>query len=155
MISDTIQSQIQRAMKAHDETRVSTLKLLSSALSYEKINLMHDLTEAEEMSVVQREVKKRKDAIALYEQGGAPEKAEKEQAEIEILKEFLPEEMSDEELQSFVETAVLETGATEVKDMGRVIALVKERSQGRAEGAKIAQLVKEKLTSLSFQASRD
>jgi uncharacterized protein len=147
MISDTIQSQIQDAMKAHDDLRVSTLKLLSSALSYEKIAKMHDLSEEEEIAVVQKEVKKRKDAVELYRKGDAEEKAVKEEAEIQILKEFLPEEMTDNELTGLVEAAIAETGAKEMRDMGRVIVLVKEKTQGRADGARISQLVKNKLTS--------
>jgi uncharacterized protein len=147
MILDTIQSQIQDAMRAKDELRISTLKLLYSELKYEKIDKMRDLTEEEEMVVVQKEVKKRKDAVALYDQGGAPEKAQKEKDEIVILKEFLPEEMGDEELMKLVETAISETDAKEMKDMGRVISLVKERAGASADGQKIAQMVKGALTS--------
>ncbi len=145
MIADKIQNQIHEAMKAHDELLVSTLKLLSSALSYEKIALQHDLTEQEKMAVLRREVKKRNDAVELYRKGGSEEKAAKEEAEIKILKEFLPEEMSDDDLLILVEAAITETRAKEMKDMGRVIGLVKEKSQGRADGAKISQLVKSKL----------
>lgn len=147
MISDTIQHQIQGAMKAHEDLRVSTLKLLSNALSYEKIARMNDLSEEEEMAVVQKEVKKRKDAIALYEQGGAPDKAQHEKDEIVILKEFLPEEIAEDELRGLVEAAIAETGAKEMRDMGRVIGLVKEKTQGRADGGRISEMVKNKLTS--------
>ncbi len=145
MISENIQQQIQDAMKAHDEIRVSTLKLLSSALSYEKINQMHDLSDEEEMAVVQKEVKKRNDAIKLYRQGGSEEKAAYEESELVILKEFLPEEMGEDELMGLVEAAIAETGAKEMRDMGKVITLVKEKVQGRAEGGKISEMVKQKL----------
>ncbi len=145
MIADTIQGQIQAAMKAHDELRVSTLKLLSSALSYEKIALMHDLNEEEEMAVVQKEVKKRKDAIALYEKAAANDKAQKEKDELVILKEFLPPEPTDEEVAALVESAITETSATTIRDMGKVLALVKEKSNGLADSVKAAQMAKEKL----------
>lgn len=146
MIAQDLQHQIQEAMKAKDELRVATLKLLSSALSYEKIAKMSDLTEDEEHTVIRREVKKRQDAIALYERGGAPEKAAHEKAEIEILKTFLPPEMSDTDLEKIVTAAVSETGAKEMKDMGRVISLVKERAGNSADGTKIAMMVKSKLS---------
>lgn len=145
MILDTIQSQIQDAMRAHDELRVSTLKLLYSALKYEKIAKMHDLSDQEELAVVQKEVKKRKDAIALYRQGGSEEKAAYEESELVILKEFLPEEMEESELVNLVNSVIEETGATLIKDMGKVMSLVKEKAAGKADGGKIAELVKSKL----------
>lgn len=147
MIAQDLQHQIQEAMKARDELRVGALKLLSSALSYEKIAKMHDLSDDEELAVIRKEVKKRQDAIALYERGGASEKAEHEKAEIEILKTFLPPEMSDEDLEKLVVSAISETNASEMKDMGRVIALVKEKAGAAADGTKIAMMVKAKLTS--------
>jgi uncharacterized protein YqeY len=147
MIAQDLQHQIQEAMKARDELRVGALKLLSSALSYEKIAKMHDLSDDEELAVIRKEVKKRQDAIALYERGGAPEKAEHEKAEIEILKTFLPPEMSDGDLEKLVVSAISETNASEMKDMGRVIALVKEKAGAAADGTKIAMMVKAKLTS--------
>jgi len=145
MISYTIQSQIQNAMKQRDELRVSTLKMLSSALMYAKIAKMGDLTAEEELAVVRKEVKQRNDSVEQYRKGNAEDKAQKEEAEIVILKEFLPEEMDESELQSIVDGVIGEVGAVGMKDMGRVIALVKERSEGRADGGKIAMMVKEKL----------
>jgi len=145
MISDTIQSQIQTAMKAREELRVSTLKMLSSALMYAKIAKMGDLTAEEELAVVRKEVKQRNDSVEQYRKGNAEDKAQKEEAEIVILKEFLPEEMDESELQSIVDGVIGEVGAVGMKDMGKVISLVKEKSEGRADGGKIAMMVKEKL----------
>jgi len=145
MISDTIQSQIQNAMKAREELRVSTLKMLSSALMYAKIAKMGDLTAEEELAVVRKEVKQRNDSVEQYRKGNAEDKAQKEEAEIVILKEFLPVEMDESELQSIVDGVIGEVGAVGMKDMGKVISLVKEKSEGRADGGKIAMMVKEKL----------
>jgi len=145
MISYTIQSQIQNAMKQRDELRVSTLKMLSSALMYAKIAKMGDLTAEEELAVVRKEVKQRNDSVEQYRKGNAEDKAQKEEAEIVILKEFLPEEMDESELQSIVDGVIGEVGAVGMKDMGKVISLVKEKSEGRADGGKIAMMVKEKL----------
>ncbi len=88
MIADIIQSQIQNAMKARESLRVSTLKMLSSALTYERIAKMHDLSSEEELAVVRKEVKQRNDSVEQYRKGNAEDKAQKEEAEIVILKEF-------------------------------------------------------------------
>jgi len=156
MISDTINQKIAEALKAKDEIKLSTFRMLSSALNYEKIAKQHDLTQDEEIVVVRKEAKKRSEAIAALQQaqgklGGeekdikAREKIEKEQKELEILKEFLPEEMSDEELLRIVNDIISGTGATDIRDMGRVIGTVMNKVNGRAEGSKVAQMVKENL----------
>lgn len=145
MIAEEITRKIQEAMKAKDEVRLSTLRMLSSALNYEKIAKQHDLSEDEELIVVQREAKKRRDAIEAYEKAGAKEREEKERRELEILKEYLPEEIDDAELIKIVESAIVETKAETLKDMGKVIGLVKSKVGMKADGAKIAQLAKEKL----------
>ena len=98
MIADTINQDIAKALKAKDEIRLSTLSLLSSALNYEFIAKQHKLSEGEELVVVRREVKRRKDAIEAYEKAGAKERAEKEKKEMAVLEEYLPAQMTDEEL---------------------------------------------------------
>ncbi len=155
MITDTITKKIGEAMKAHDELRLSTLRMLSSQLNYEKIAKQHDLTEEEELAVVRKESKKRKDALeALKNAQGkqstsTPEELVKrmsqEEKELEILKEYLPIEMEDSELQKLVDSAITETGASEMKDMGRVIGLVMKNASGRASGDRVSALVKQNL----------
>lgn len=147
MIVGNIDKQIAEAMKAKDEVRLSTLKLLSSSLHYEKIDKQHDLTEEEEIVVVQREAKKRKDAIEAYEKAGVTDRADKEKKELEVLAEFLPEQLSDEELEKMVESAIKETGASSVADMGKVIGKVMGEAKGKADGKKVSELAKEKLVS--------
>lgn len=146
MISDTINKKITEAMKAGDKVRVSTLRMLSSALHNEEIAKREGLDEENELKIVQKEVKKRKDAIEAYKKAGAKEKAELEEKELEVLKDFLPEQLSNEELEKEVELAIKETGANSATQMGEVIGKVKAKVGGRAEGSKIAELVKEKLT---------
>lgn len=146
MISDTINKKITKAMKAGDKVRVSTLRMLSSALHNEEIAKREGLTEKDELKVVQKEVKKRKDAIEAYKKAGATEKAELEEKELEVLKDFLPEQLSDEELEREVELVIEKTGANSVSQMGEVIGEVMAKVGGRAEGGKVAGLVKEKLT---------
>lgn len=146
MISDNIQKQIQDAMKSGDELRKTTLKLLSTAFHNAEIDKKDKLSEAEEVNIVQQEVKRRLDAIELYKKGGATEKANREEAEIKILKEFLPKEMSEKQLEKVVEETIEKTGASDMKDMGKVIGVVKSQVGARAQGSDIARVAKDKLS---------
>lgn len=150
MIANTLQQKIGEAMKAHDEVRLSTLRMLKSAFGYEQIEKQHDLNYEEELAVIAREAKKRKEAIEVYKKvndKNANAKLEQEEKELQILEEFLPEQISDEELEKIVDEAVSKSGATEIKDMGKVIGIVKSKVGATAEGSKIAQMVKSKLAS--------
>ncbi|OGM02027.1 hypothetical protein A2115_02485 [Candidatus Woesebacteria bacterium GWA1_41_8] len=146
MIVGTINQKIAQALKAKDEIRLSTLRLLSSALNYEFIAKQHKLSDEEELVVVQKEAKKRKDAIEAYEKVNALDRAEKEKKEMAILYEFLPAQMSDENLTKLVEEAVREAGASAISDMGKVMGLVMTKVQGRADGGRVSALVKQKLS---------
>lgn len=145
MITDAITQKIGEALKAHDEIRLSTLRLLSSALNYEFIAKQHKLSEDEELVVVRKEAKKRKEAIEAYEKAGYKNRADKEAKELAILQEYLPPEVSDNEIAKLVDEAIKETEATSIKDTGKVIGLVKAKTKGAADGAKVAKLVKSKL----------
>lgn len=156
MLGNAIHHQIAGALKAKDEVRLSTLRLLSSAFNYEKIAKQHDLSEEEEIAVIRREAKKRTDAIeGLREAQGKTStssadtlanRIDREEKELAILKEFLPQEMSIEELSKLVEEAISETGASSISDMGKVIGAVMQKAQGKAEGSKVAELAKSKLS---------
>lgn len=145
MILPTLMQKIGEAMKAHDSVRVSTLRMLSSELKNEKINLQHDLSEDEELKVVRKEAKKRKEAIEMYANAGAEDKATNEKLELAILQEFLPPEVTDEEVDQLINNSISELGAKTMADMGRVIADVKSKNSN-VDGAKVAQLVREKLS---------
>ncbi len=145
MLADNITKMIGEALKAHDELRLSTLRMLSSALNYGFIEKQHKLNEEEEIVVIKKEAKMRKDAIEAYEKVGAIDRADKERLELKILQEFLPKEMSDEELEPLVMQALNQTGAKTISEMGKVIGLVMAKAGGRADGSKVAQLVKSKL----------
>lgn len=147
MIAQEIQQKIMEAMKARDAIRLSTLKLLSSALNYEKIEKMHDLTDDEELSVVMREAKQRRDSIEAYIKAGAEDRAEQEKAELAILEEYLPAQMSDEDLAKLVDEAIAQTGATGMSDMGKVIGVVMGKAQGKVDGARVSGVAKLKLSS--------
>ena len=145
MIADTITQKIGEAMKAKDEIRLSTLRMLSSALNYEKIDKQHTLSEEEELEVVRREAKKRRDAIEAYKKAGANERAEKEEKELAILQEYLPEQMPDSELEKKVKEAISQTGASSMADIGKVMGVVMAKVKGRAEGGKVSELVRKNL----------
>lgn len=145
MIAQNLQKMIGEAMKAHDQVRLSTLRLLSSAFNYEKIEKQHDLTEEEELVVIRKQAKQRKDSIEAYEKAGRIDMASSEKAELIILQEFLPPEMDEGELIKLVEQEIIALGAVTMADMGRVIGAVKAKVPS-VEGGKIASLVKSKLS---------
>ena len=144
MIIATLQQKIGEAMKAHDDLRVSTLRLLSSALNYEKMAKQHELTEEQEFAVVRREAKQRRDSIEAYDNAGRSDLSDKEKAELNILSEFLPPEMNDEDLAKIVDEAVAAVNPSGMQDMGKVIGFVKGKAPN-ADGGKVAAMVKSKL----------
>jgi uncharacterized protein YqeY len=153
MISQNIIKLIGEAMKARDSVRVATLRSLSSELKNAKINIydpnatiQRELTEQEEIAVIRREVKKRKEAIEMYEKANATAQAENEKAELTVLSEFLPAEVTEEEMNKLIDESIKTLNATSIKDMGKVISDVKSKNSG-VEGAKLAEIVKTKLTS--------
>jgi len=132
-------------MKAHDEVRLSTLRLLSSAFNYERIEKQHDLTDEEELVVIRKQAKQRKDSIEAYGKAGRTDMAKAEEAELKILQEFLPPEMSEAELIQLVDESIKQLGAKTMADMGKVIGMVKGKAPS-AEGGKIAEQVRRKLS---------
>ena len=150
MISDTINKEIADALKKQDKLRVSVLRMLSSAINYKRIDKQQELSKEEEILVVKSEAKKRKDAIEIYEklkdEDQVLEKLNREKEELKILKEYLPEEMSQEDVVKLVDAAIDETGAKSLSEMGKVIGSVMEKAKGRADGKTVSALVKDKLT---------
>ena len=145
MIYQTLQAKIGESMKAHDEIKTSTLRLLLSAMNYEKIDKQHDLTDEEELVVIRREAKKRKEAIEMYKKAGAEDRAEKEATELKILQEYLPPEVGEEEIMKIIDEAFTQIKPVGLGDMGKVIGYVKGKAPG-ADGGKIAEIVKGKLS---------
>lgn len=152
MITPNLMKMIGDAMKAHDAVRVSTLRGLSAELKNAKINVydsaateQRELTEAEEIVVVRKEAKKRKEAIEMYTKANALDQAENEKAELAILQEFLPAEVTEEEVVKLIDESIKSLGATTVADMGKVIADVKAKNSG-VDGAMVANLVRSKLS---------
>jgi uncharacterized protein YqeY len=139
---DRLAQELKAAMIAKDAERLSTLRLLKSAVGYAQLERKTDnLTDAEVVALAQKEVKKRRDAAEQYEKGGRPELASKEKQEITVLESFLPQPLALDELEQLVRATIQETGATSKKQMGQVMKAVQTRAAGRAEGKTISELV--------------
>lgn len=154
MLKQKIQQAVNEALKNKEELVAVTLRmLLASVISREKekrykMKLEKDveLTDEEIIDTVSSEIKKRKDAIALYEKGNRPELADKEKKEIEILKKYLPEQLSPDELKKMVEESVAKIGAKEIKDIGKVMANLNPKIKGKADGGEVSKIIKELLS---------
>lgn len=145
---DRIQSDLAAAMKSRDAETLSTLRMLKTALMELKTQKAKDasLSADEEIEVVQRYVKKRRETIEEMRKVGRDDKVASEEAEIAVARRYLPEPVSEDELRAIVKAAVASTGAASPKDMGKVIGVVMAQVKGRAEGAQVSRLVKESLT---------
>jgi uncharacterized protein len=142
---EELEQDVKEAMRAGDAPRRDALRLIISSLKSAEKDLLRPLTEDEELQVLQRERKKRLEAAEAFRSGGREEQAAKEEAELEVLEEFMPEPLSEEELERIVDDAIAENGATSLREMGRVMADVMPQIAGRADGSAVSQLVREKL----------
>lgn len=145
VLKDRVQADLKSAMLARDEIKTQTLQGLKSAILYEEVAKKvreTGLSEAEIEQVIAREVKKRDEAAALFEQGGNVESAAKERSEKEILSVYLPEQLSEADLQKEIEAVIADVKPEGIKDMGRVIGAVKAKVGNAGDGALIAKLVK-------------
>jgi uncharacterized protein YqeY len=140
-----LEEEVREAMRAGDAARRDALRLIVASLKSAEKELLRPLSEDEELQVLQRERKKRLEAAEAFRAGGREEQAAKEEAELEVLEEFMPEPLSEEELEQIVDDAIAENGATSLRDMGRVMADVMPQIAGRADGSAVSQLVREKL----------
>ena len=140
-----LEADVKDAMRARDEERRDALRLILASLRSAEKDLLRPLSEDEELQVLQRERKKRIEAAEAFRAGGREEQAEKEEHELEILEEFMPEPLSEDELDRIVDDAIAENKATSMRDMGRVMADVMPQIAGRADGSAVSQLVREKL----------
>lgn len=141
-LQERLGQEIKSAMLAKDADRLGALRMLKSTIGYILIEKKTEsLSDADFVSVVQKEVKKRRDSIEQFEKGGRPELAAKEKQEITVLENFLPQQLSAEELEKMVRDAIVETGATSKKEMGPVIKVLQAKAAGRADGKTISQLV--------------
>jgi len=140
-----LEQEVKDAMLARDTDRRDALRLILSSLKSAEKDLLRPLSEDEELQVLQRERKKRHEAADAFHAAGRAEQAEKEEGELEILQEFMPEPLGEDDLERIVDDAIAENKATSMRDMGRVMADVMPQIAGRADGSAVSQLVREKL----------
>jgi uncharacterized protein YqeY len=133
------------SMKAGDSERTGVLRLLRGALKNDEIKQGHPLSEDEAMKVLQREAKQRRDSIEAFRSAGREDLLAQEQSELDVISTYLPEAMSEADLTKLVDEVVTELGATGMAQMGQVIAAVRERAGGRADGGAVAKAVKARL----------
>ena len=142
---ERVEEELRAARLARDEDRRDALSLILHALRDAQKELQRPLSDEEELQVFQRERKRRLEAADAFRSGGREEQAEDEEYELDVLEEFMPEPLSEDELEEIIDNVISEVGATSIRDMGRVMAGVMHQVSGRADGSTVSQLVKEKL----------
>lgn len=145
-VIEQISKEVVDAMKAKDEAKISTLRLLMAAFKNKQIEIGHELNDAEAREVVVKSAKQRRESIEAYEKGNRADLAAKEKAELKILEKYLPAQMSVEEITKVVDETIAESGAKTKADMGRVMGAVMSKLSGRADGTVVSKLVSEKLS---------
>jgi uncharacterized protein len=147
MLTDKIAADMKEAMRAKDAARLSTLRLLKSAVDYHKIEKKEEqLTDADVTAVIKKQIKQRQDSIEGFEKGGRADLVEKEKAELVVLKSYLPEELSQSQVEEVVKATIAELGAATKTDMGKVMKAVQAKLAGRADNRLVSQLVSANLT---------
>ena len=157
MLKDKIQGDLQKAMIAKDELRLSTLRMLKSGIQYFEIaksqpagrrgGAGYEATDEDVIEVIGREIKKRKESIELYKKGGREELAQNEQKEIEILQNYLPEQISEEEVRKLIKETISQTGASTIADIGKVMGTLMPKVKGKADSTLVSNLVRTALSS--------
>lgn len=144
-IQDQLTSDVKLAMKAHDKTRISVIRMVLSSIKYSEIEKKAPLTDDQVLEVLARELKQRKDSFVEFTKANREDLATKVEAEIKIIEEYLPEQLSEEEVREIVNAAIDELGATSKADMGKVMGRVMPAVKGRADGKMINRIVQELL----------
>jgi uncharacterized protein YqeY len=144
LIAD-IETELKDARLARDDARRDALSLLLNALRSAEKELQRPLSDEESLQVLQRERKRRVEAMEAFDAAGREEQADREEFELDVIEEFMPEPLSEEELEEIVDDVIAEVGATSIRDLGRVMADVMPQVSGRADGSSVSQLVREKL----------
>jgi uncharacterized protein YqeY len=145
MLKERLQADMKAAMRSGDKERLGVIRLIHAAIKQREIDERSELGDAEVLAVLEKMLKQRRDSIAQYEAAGRDELAARERFEVEVCREYLPPALSEDELEAAVAAAVAATGAGSVRDMGRVMAVLKPQLQGRADMAAVSAKVKERL----------
>jgi uncharacterized protein YqeY len=144
-LKDQILNDMKAAMRSGEKTRLGVIRLITSAIKQREVDERISLDDTAVMAILEKMIKQRRDSIAQFQAGGRPELAEVESSEIAILQAYLPEALSESELDAIILSAIGESGAAGIKDMGKVMALVKPKVQGRADMGAVSGKIKAKL----------
>jgi uncharacterized protein len=150
MTKQQLRDELKQSMLARSELKTSVVRMLLSAINYfeiEKGGAGYEATEEDVLNVLQKEVKKHNDSIEQFKLANRQELVDKETSELEILKKYLPEQMSEDEIKKLVSEAITETGAASIQDMGKVMGALMQKTKGKADGSLVSRLVKEALIS--------
>ena len=142
-----ITEDMKSAMRAKEAARLSAIRLLLSAMKQREVDERIELTDADVMGIIEKMIKQRRESIVQYEKGGRADLADAEKFEVGVLSAYLPQQMSESDVAAAVDTALVETGAKAMPDMGKVMAILKPKLASRADMARVSALVKSKLNS--------
>lgn len=148
MTKQQLQEQLKQSMLAKDTEKTSVLRMLISAITYYEIQkggAGYTATDEDILSVIQKEAKQRKDSITEYEKAGRQDLVDKEQKELALLQAYLPAQMSEDDINKLVDNAISQIGATTVQDLGKVMGILVPQTKGKADGAIVSKIVREKL----------
>lgn len=145
--ADKVMVELKQAMRAKDSERRNAIRLIQAAFKQVAIDEQKDLTTEDELTILEKEAKKRRESIKELTDAGRPEDAEAEQFELDIIMGFLPEQMEEDEIVVLVDEAIAETGASEMRDMGKVMGILVPKTKGRADASLVSKLVRDKLNS--------
>ncbi|NNF95702.1 MAG: GatB/YqeY domain-containing protein [Halobacteria archaeon] len=145
-LSTHINDDVKLAMKAKDKPRLGVLRLITAAIKQREVDEQITLDDNQVLTVLEKMVKQRKGSIAQYEKAGRDELAQQEAFEIGIIQEYLPEQLSDAEIDALIAEAISSSGAASMKDMGKVMSLLKPKLAGRADMGKVSQIIKKQLS---------
>ncbi len=144
--AEKVDKEMNRAVKAKDRIRLSALRMLKSGLHNREIDLKHEITEREFLQLVASMVKQRKDSIEQFAKGGRTDLVEKEEAELKVIEEFLPSQLSEADIDAAIAEAIREVAATGIRDMGKVMKVLMPKLTGRADGKVVGEKVKARLS---------
>ncbi|MGD8913036.1 MAG: GatB/YqeY domain-containing protein [Candidatus Thiodiazotropha sp.] len=145
MLKQQILDDVKAAMKAKDKARLGTLRLITAAIKQREVDERTELDDTQVLAILEKMIKQRRDSIKQYESADRQELAEQEKSEIVIIETYMPAGLGDDEIAAMIDNAIAEANASGMRDMGKVMGLLKPQMQGRADMGKVSGLVKQKL----------
>jgi uncharacterized protein len=144
-LKDRVTEDMKNAMRAKDSERLGTIRMITSAIKQREVDERITLDDAQVLSVIEKMIKTRKESIAQFQSGGREDLVAKEQKEVDLLQAYMPEQLSEADLDKLIADAITESGASSIKEMGKAMAIVKQKAQGRADMGAVSAKLKTKL----------